>query len=182
MRGERREMKTKTKTQSKRLSDASIEVLKRRYLLKDDNGKVIEKPEGLFKRVASHVAKAEKGYSKGPGVKKTSDKFYEMISKLDFLPNSPTLMNAGRELGQLSACFVLPVEDNMGRIFGTIRNTALIHQSGGGTGFSFSRLREKGARVKSTSGVASGPISFMGAFNAPPQTIKQNPTTPHTQL
>ncbi|MDO8507962.1 MAG: vitamin B12-dependent ribonucleotide reductase [bacterium] len=166
-------MKTKTKP---RLSDASLEVLKRRYLLKDDNGKIIEKPEGLFKRVATHVAQAEKKYSKGPGAKKTSDQFYEMISSLDFLPNSPTLMNAGRELGQLSACFVLPVGDNMGDIFGTIKNTALIHQSGGGTGFSFSRLREKGARVKSTSGVASGPISFMTAFNAATETVKQGGT------
>lgn len=169
-------METKTKVKPK-LSNASIEVLKRRYLLKDDKGRVIEKPEDLFERVASHVATAEKNYrGRGPGVKETSKKFYEMMTSLDFMPNSPTLMNAGKELGQLSACFVLPIGDSMGEIFGTIRDTALIHQSGGGTGFSFSRLREKGTRVKSTSGVASGPISFMSAFNAATETVKQGGT------
>ncbi len=168
-------MKTNTKTRV-RLSQAATEVLKRRYLLKDDKGKVIETPEELFGRVASSVAKAERKYPKSPGEKEVARAFYDMISSLDFLPNSPTLMNAGKDLGQLSACFVLPVEDDMAGIFGTLRDTALIHQSGGGTGFSFSRLREKGSRVKSTSGVASGPITFMTAYNASTETVKQGGT------
>ncbi len=166
---------SQTKTKPK-LSSASQEVLKRRYLLRDDNGKVIEKPEELFERVARHVAGAEKDYPEGPGFRKAAAKFYDMMVNFDFLPNSPTLMNSGRELGQLSACFVLPIKDSMGGIFETIKNTALIHQSGGGTGFSFANLRESGSRVKSTSGVASGPITFMTAFNAATETVKQGGT------
>lgn len=153
----------------------SLEVLKRRYLLKDKKGKIIETPEGLFKRVATHIAKAEDNY-KGIGKAKATEKFYEIMASFDFLPNSPTLMNSGKDLGQLSGCFVLPVEDSMSGIFETLKNTALVHKSGGGTGFSFSRLRGKGAIVKSTSGVASGPISFMTAFNAATETVKQGGT------
>lgn len=156
-----------------KLSDAGREVLERRYLVRDDHGNVTETPEEMLKRVASHVAKAENAFKKGPGAKEMTEKFYNMMANMEFLPNSPTLMNAGRPLGQLSACFVLPVEDNMEGIFEAIKNTALIHKSGGGTGFSFSRLRSTGSIVRATQGVASGPISFMTAFDAATETVKQ---------
>ncbi|MDD3480602.1 MAG: vitamin B12-dependent ribonucleotide reductase [Patescibacteria group bacterium] len=156
-----------------KISDAAREVLERRYLVKDENGKIIEKPEDLFRRVADNVAEAEKEYPEGPGVQKAAKQFYEIMTNLDFLPNSPTLMNAGMPLGQLSACFVLPVEDHMESIFESVKNTALIHKSGGGTGFSFSRLRPSGDIVKKTQGVSSGPLSFMTAFDAATETVKQ---------
>ena len=133
-------------------------VLERRYLARDENGNLNEDVEGLFRRVANTVAQADSLYgSTKKDIANTAQIFYNMMTDLDFLPNSPTLMNAGRPLGQLSACFVLPVGDSMEEIFDSIKHAAMIHKSGGGTGFSFSRLRSNGSPVRSTGGVASGP-------------------------
>ncbi len=153
------------------LTKNALHVLRARYLLKDSRGKVVETPEEMFDRVATHVASAEKGY--GSDVRYWRDRFYEIMTDLRFLPNSPTLMNAGKELGQLAACFVLPVDDSMTSIFDTLKNAALILQSGGGTGFSFSRLRPKADIVKTTGGIASGPVSFMKIYNTATEVIKQ---------
>jgi len=151
----------------------TIEVLKRRYLLKDENRRIVETPSELFRRVAHHVAQAEANYDSDLSVDDIEDRFYRMMRNREFMPNSPTLMNAGTRLGQLSACFVLPVEDSVEGIFNSLADMAHIHQTGGGTGFSFSRLRPRGDIVGSTKGRASGPISFMSIFDKATEVIVQ---------
>jgi ribonucleoside-diphosphate reductase alpha chain len=151
-------------------------VLERRYLAKDEHGRVVETPEQLFRRVARNIAQAELPHGDAKHAAGWEERFYEAMTSLRFLPNSPTLGNAGQPLQQLAACFVLPVEDSMEGIFGAVRNMALIHQSGGGTGFSFSRLRPAGDMVRSTAGLASGPVSFMKVFDAATEAIKQGGT------
>ena len=156
-----------------KLSISALRVLERRYLLRDEEGQVIESPRELFQRVARTIAAVDRRFEPAANTTKLEQDFYEAMSNLEFLPNTPTLMNAGAPLGQLSACFVLPVEDSVIDIFEALKAMAIIHQSGGGTGFSFTHLRPKGDVVRSTKGVASGPVSFMKIFDAATAVMKQ---------
>ncbi|RLC24553.1 MAG: ribonucleotide-diphosphate reductase subunit alpha [Deltaproteobacteria bacterium] len=164
------------KTMKLDISKNAATVLDRRYLKKNSTGKTIESPVEMFQRIASHIALAEEKFANTPKKEYFETAFYNLMVSFKFLPNSPTLMNAGNELGQLAACFVLPIEDSLSGIFETVKNAALIHKSGGGTGFSFSRLRPKDCRVGSTGGVASGPVSFMKIFNVATEQVKQGGT------
>ena len=159
------------------LTENAKVVLDRRYLSKDREGNILEDPNGMFRRVAQNLSQADLNYGATEEQRQaTEDEFYEMMWRLECLPNSPTLMNAGRELQQLSACFVLPIDDALDSIFDKVKQTALIHKSGGGAGFSFTRLRPAGDVVGSTGGIASGPVSFIRAFDTATDVVKQGGT------
>ena len=159
------------------LSEIALTVLRKRYLVKDDHGNVAETPETMFRRVADTIAAVDSRYGATPSqVRARSNQFYALMTEGYFEPNSPTLMNAGRPLGQLSACFVLPIEDDLSSIYETLKHQALVHQSGGGTGFAFSKLRPRNDIVRSTMGVASGPVGFMDVYNHSTEAIKQGGT------
>ncbi|MCC7557744.1 MAG: ribonucleoside-diphosphate reductase, adenosylcobalamin-dependent, partial [Methanobacteriaceae archaeon] len=168
-----RKVENFAKSYEVKLSVNAIKILKKRYLLKDESGKLIETPSGMFRRVTKAISVVDEIYEPDIDLKSIEEKFYDLMSNLEFLPNSPTLMNAGTQINQLSACFVLPVEDSMGAIFDSLKYMALIHKSGGGVGFSFSQLRPRGDVVKSTKGIASGPVSFMRIFDVATDVIKQ---------
>jgi ribonucleoside-diphosphate reductase alpha chain len=154
-----------------RLAGTALEVLRARYLAKDDRGRIVETPAEMFARVATHVAASEHRYGGDPAA--AAEVFYDAMARLEFLPNSPALMNAGTRLGQLAACFVLPIDDSLDGIFGSLRDAALIHQTGGGVGYDFSLLRPKGDTVASTGGGSSGPVSFMEVFDAAVEAVRQ---------
>src|SRR4030042_7104976 len=156
-----------------KLSINSMEVLKKRYLLKDENRNIIETPGEMFKRTASHIALAENGFKTKKNKNEIEEKFYNMMTNFDFLPNSPTLMNSKTKIGQLSACFVLPVGDSINEMFDTLKDMAIIHQSGGGTGFDFSHIRPRNDIVNSTKGEASGPLSFIEVYDKATEVIVQ---------
>lgn len=155
------------------LSENALRVLEARYLRRDATGEIMETPDELFRRVARALAAAETAFAEGSAASHYAEDFYELLSSLEFLPNSPTFMNAGTRLGLLSACFVLPVDESMPKIFDSLKLMALIQQAGGGTGFSFSHLRPKGDRVQSSGGTASDPVSFMRIFDCATENIRQ---------
>ncbi len=182
---ERRALIIGSETEDSNLSfsNEALKVLERRYLIRNPEGQVIETPKGMLQRVAKNIALADKYYGASKeDVKKTEEEFYSLIAELKFLPNSPTLMNAATITQQLSSCFVLPVEDNIGGIFGALKDAALIHQRGSGTGFSFSRLRSKGDFVRSNVGVAAGPVAFMKVYDKALEAIKQGGIRPGANM